>query len=374
MTQEQLTPLEYEMILENIDDAVIAVDQNGIITLFNPAAQNFTGLSEKQTVGKTFSECFDWQESLCYLLNTSLTTGRSISDHETVTLSQSDKRRERPVSVTVSPIFSSSGSQLGAVIILHDMTQVRSLEDAVRHADRLTMVGTMASGLAHEIKNPLGGIKGSAQLLQMELGENNEIQEYVSLIIKETERVNRIIEELLDLARPRKACISPVNISKLLDQQVKLQSSASHQKGIVFKWQLDPSIPEIPGDEDLLTRLFLNLIKNACEANPENSEIVIASRIDAEYHLSLPGARPTPMVQIRISDQGPGISPEQREQILTPFYTTKSGGSGLGLAICQKIVNDHGGLMHFNERTEGGTTVQVSLPLFASRRAPQQNQ
>ena len=329
MTQEQLTPLEYEMILENIDDAVIAVDQNGIITLFNPAAQNFTGLSEKQTVGKTFSECFDWQESLCYLLNTSLTTGRSISDHETVTLSQSDKRRERPVSVTVSPIFSSSGSQLGAVIILHDMTQVRSLEDAVRHADRLTMVGTMASGLAHEIKNPLGGIKGSAQLLQMELGENNEIQEYVSLIIKETERVNRIIEELLDLARPRKACISPVNISKLLDQQVKLQSSASHQKGIVFKWQLDPSIPEIPGDEDLLTRLFLNLIKNACEANPENSEIVIASRIDAEYHLSLPGARPTPMVQIRISDQGPGISPEQREQILTPFYTTKSGGGAV---------------------------------------------
>ena len=268
MTKKKPTPLEYEMILENIDDAVIAVDQQGIINVFNPAAQNFTGLSEKQTVGRSFFDCFDWQESLCSLLTSSLNSGRSISDHETVTLPQSSQRRERPVSVTVSPVYSTSGTQQGAVIILHDLTQVRSLEDAVRHADRLTMVGTMASGLAHEIKNPLGGIKGSAQLMQMELQDHAELQEYVDLIIKETERVNRIIEELLDLARPRKKTISSVNVSKLLDQLVKLQATASHARGIVFRWQLDPSIPEIPGDEDLLTRLFLNLIKNACEGEP----------------------------------------------------------------------------------------------------------
>jgi two-component system nitrogen regulation sensor histidine kinase GlnL len=366
MSQNRLTPQEYEMILENIDDALIAVDQNGIITLFNPAAQNYTGQSEKQTLGKNYCDCFSWQKTLCTLLNTSLSSGRSISDHETVTLPQSSQRRERPVSVTVSPIYSSAGNQLGAVIILRDMTQMRSLEDAIRHADRLTMVGTMASGLAHEIKNPLGGIKGSAQLLQMELEDNLEMQEYISLIIRETERVNRIIEELLDLAKPRKASISSVNISKLLDLQVKSQTNASRERGITYKWQLDPSIPEIPGDEDLLTRLFLNLIKNACEATPDNSEIVIASRIDAEYHLSLPGAKPTPMVQIRISDQGPGLSPEQRERIYTPFYTTKSGGTGLGLAICQKIVNDHGGLIHFYDRPEEGTMVQVSLPLLVN--------
>jgi two-component system nitrogen regulation sensor histidine kinase GlnL len=364
MSQNRLTHQEYEMILENIDDAIIAVDQDSVITFFNPAAQSYTGLSEKQTLGKNLCDCFKWQETLCALVKTSLSCGRSISDHETVTLPASSQRRERPVSVTVSPIYSTAGTQLGAVIILHDMTQIRSLEDTVRHADRLTMVGTMASGLAHEIKNPLGGIKGSAQLLQMEIGEHPEMQEYVSLIIRETERVNRIIEELLDLAKPRKKSNTPVNISKLLDLQVKLQMNASHERGITFKWQLDPSIPEIPGDEDLLTRLFLNLIKNACEAAPDNSEIIIASRIDAEYHLSLPGTKPTPMVQVRISDQGAGLSPEQRERIYTPFYTTKSGGSGLGLAICQKIINDHGGLIHFNERPEGGTTVQVSLPLL----------
>ena len=352
------------MILENIDDAVIAVNQKGEINLFNPAAQHFTGMSEKQSIGKSFFECFKWQETLCYLTRTALTEGRSISDHETVTLKASSRRRARPVSVTVSPIFTTPGPQQGAVIILHDLTQVRSLEEAVRHADRLTMVGTMASGLAHEIKNPLGGIKGSAQLLQMELDDNTELQEYTSLIIRETERVNRIIEELLDLSRPRKACITSVNISRLLDEIVKLQKNAVCERDIQFKWLLDPSIPEIPGDPDLLKRLFLNLIKNACEATADGTEIMIESRIDAEYHLSLPGARPTPMVLVAIADRGPGIPEQQMEQIFTPFFTTKSGGSGLGLPICQKIVTNHGGLLHFDNRPEGGTIVKVSLPLL----------
>ena len=290
---QRLSPQEYAMILENIDDAVIAVNQAGDINLFNPAAQHFTGLSEKKSIGKSFFECFKWQETLCYLTRIALEEGRSISDHETVTLKATSRRRARPVSVTVSPIFSTQGPQQGAVIILHDLTQVRSLEEAVRHADRLTMVGTMASGLAHEIKNPLGGIKGSAQLLQMELAENAELQEYTSLIIRETERVNRIIEELLDLSRPRKACIQAVNISRLLDEIVKLQKNTVAERGVRFKWLLDPSIPAIPGDPDLLKRLFLNLIKNACEATADNTEITVESRIDAEYHLSLIIALPS---------------------------------------------------------------------------------
>ncbi len=355
------------MILENIDDAVIAVNQQGEINLFNPAAQHYTGLSKKQSIGKSFFECFKSQETLCYLIRTALKEERSISDHETITFKTSRRHRQRPVSVTASPIFSSSGQQQGAVIILHDLTQVRSLEDAVRHADRLNMVGTMAAGLAHEIKNPLGGIKGSAQLLQMELEEHSELQEYTRLIVRETERVNRIIEELLNLSLPRKTQTKSVNINQLLDEIVMLQKNTIIDRGIRFKWQLDPSIPEIPGDRDLLIRLFLNLVKNAYEATTDNSEILIESRIDTEYHLSLPGTRPTPMVQICISDRGPGIPQSELEKIFTPFYTTKTEGNGLGLPICQKIVTNHGGFLHFNERHKGGTIATVSLPLFHNR-------
>lgn len=364
MTSRQpLTPPEYRMFLENIDAALIGITQQGRISLFNPAAEDFTGLSEKNSLGQSFFDCFSHQKTLCYLVRTTLDEGRSISDHETIILKAFDRRQERPVSVTVSPMLPSSGPQQGAIIILHDLTQVRSLESAARHADHLSMVGNLASGLAHEIKNPLGGIRGAAQLLQMELEERCDLREYTELIIRESERVNRIIEELLDLSRPRPSCLQPVNLNQLLDEVVQLQKNTVIERGITFRRRLDPSIPEIPGDADLLTRLFLNLVKNACEASPDDSEILLETRIDSEYHLSLPGSRPTTMVQIRISDQGPGIPRDKLEQLFTPFYTTKSGGSGLGLPICQKIVSNHGGLLHFHDRSGGGTRVQISLPL-----------
>ncbi len=365
----RLSPRKHAMILENIDDAVIAIDQQGVIIFFNSAAQHLIGRSEKQTLHKSFFDCFPQQKTLCYLARTTLQEGRSISSHETIILKTSS-RQQRQVSVTVSPIFSASQPQQGAVIVLHDLTQVHSLEGAVRHADQLAMIETMAAGLAHEIKNPLGGIKGSAQLLQMELEGEEELQEYTQLIVRETERINRIIEELLNLSRPRRTQLEKINIGQLLHEIVKLQKTTAADRNIGFKLQLDPSIPDIPGDHDLLMSLFLNLIINGCEATTHASEITITSRIDSEYQLGLPGTRPTPMVQVSISDQGPGIPATELEKIFTPFYTTKTGGNGLGLAICQKIVTDHEGLLQFINRPEGGTQVKVSLPLLSKHTTP----
>ncbi len=370
--KKQPSTQEYAMILENIEDAVVALDQQGLIKLFNPAAQHYTGISEKQCLGQLFFERFKHQNVLCYLTRTALDEGRSISDHEAVVL-RMPGTKPRPVSVTVSPIFTTDGTQKGAVLILRDLTQVRTLEEAVRRADRLSMVGTMAAGLAHEIKNPLGGIKGAAQLLQMELDEDSDLEEYTQLMIRETERVNRIIEELLDLSRPRKEQSGKVNISQILDEIVMLQKQAFAERGIRFKLRLDPSIPDISGDRDLLVRLLLNLIKNAGEASPDNERITIESRIDSEYHMSFPGAKPTPMVLITINDNGPGIAQTQLDQIFTPFYTTKDGGSGLGLPICQKIITDHGGFMQINNRPDGGASVKVSLPLLRRHEAKSDN-
>jgi len=369
ITTNRLALEDYFSIIDNIEDAVIAINQAGTIILFNPAAQNFTGLSERQALGKVFCDCFQQQKSLCDLARTTLREGRSLSDHEAVTFESLGRRRKRYLSVSVSPILSSAGQQQGAIVIMHDLTQIRSLEETVRHADRLTMVGTMAAGLAHEIKNPLGGIKGAAQLLQMELSEQSELQEYTSLIIRESERINRIIVELLDLAAPRHNRLEPVNINKLLNEMIVLHRHSAQAKHIDFKLLLDPSIPPIYADSDLLNRLFLNLLKNAWEASFEHTDIIIETRIDGEYYLSIEGSRPTPLVQVRISDRGPGLSRTEMEQVFTPFYTTKEGGSGLGLPICQKIVADHGGLLHFNEHPDGGTIVTVSLPLLRTDRS-----
>ena len=355
--QQQL----YALIVENVGEAVIALDQEERINLFNPAAQTMTGMSEKQCLGKLFSECFSRQKILCRLVDTALSAGRSISDHETVELHRS--RRSLPVSATVSPLFTQDGVQHGAVLIMRDLTQIRTLEDAIRRADRLSMVGTMAAGLAHEIKNPLGGIKGAAQLLQMELDDDSPLIEYPQVMIRETERVNRIIEELLDLSRPRQTLDNEVNLGRILNEILLLQRQAFAGKEVRFTVNLDPSIPSLRGDYNLLTQLFLNLIKNAGEAVDPGGSIYITTRIDSDYHLGAPGERAVPLVQILIEDDGPGIPAELRERIFTPFYTTKSGGTGLGLATCQKIVSDHQGLLSVNNRKEGGSSFVISLPL-----------
>jgi len=357
------------MVLENVEDAVIALDQEGLISLFNPAAQLFTGSSEKQCLGRPFLEKFKHQTNLCKLVQTSLTEARSISDHETVNLQGA---RPRPVSVTVSPLLAANGKQQGVVLILRDLTQVRKLEAAVQRSDQMAMVGTMSAGLAHEIKNPLGGIKGAAQLLQRELQSGSDLVEYPQIMIREAERINTIIEELLDLAKPRQQKIELVNISQILDEIMLLQKQALAEQEITFQLNLDPSIPPTYGDRDLLIRLFLNLIKNAGEAVPHGGEIIIESRIDSEYHLSRAGSHSVPVILITINDNGSGIPAKELERIFTPFYTTKTGGSGLGLAICQKIITDHGGFLRIMSRAEGGTSVKVSLPLI--RKAPVNNQ
>ncbi len=360
---QQLLPQQYTTIIDCLDHAMIVIDQNRIITLFNSTAQLYTGFSEKNTIGKLFDNCFTNQPLLIDLVSTTLATGRSISSHETITI-KPISMQPKDISVNVSPLLPVNDTQQGAIIILHDQTRIRTLEKADRYADRLTMIETMAAGLAHEIKNPLGGIKGSAQLLELEFDKNSELKEYTQLIVRETERVNRIIEELLNLSSPRETKVELINIGILLDDTIKLHSKIASDRKINFQLQLDPSIPDIPGDRDLLMRLFINLVKNSCEATPDNSTITVTTRIDSDYQLKFSGSRPTSMVQISISDQGAGISATELEKIFTPFYTTKQSGNGLGLPICQKIVIDHEGQLSLTPLPEGGTKVDVSLPLL----------
>ncbi len=354
----------YIRVLENIDRAVIALDPNEKITLFNPAAQAYTGISEKQALGRQFSDLFGTQRNLLYLVRTALKEGRSISDHEDLTLER-PTGQPIPVSVSVSPLYNDTGSSEGAVLIIRDHSRVRDLENAVRRADRLSILGTLAAGLAHEIKNPLGGIKGATQLLAMELsGDNLALREYTDVMLKEVERVNGIIEELMDLSRPRPPHWSPVNLSRVLDDIVLFQKEGHRGKDIEFHLQLDPSIPPIQGDDNLLTRLFLNLIKNAVEAIEIQGKVTISTRVASDYHLNKPGSRPVPLVVIEIRDTGPGISAEDMDRIFTPFYSTKTQGSGLGLATCQKIVNNHNGFLKVSSKPGEGTTFAVSLPLL----------
>ncbi len=352
----------YGMILENIDRAVIAFDQDGRVTLINPAAEALMERSSKQMKGRHCQELFKGQDNLLYLVRVALEEGRSITDDEGLYLHRTNASPV-PINAYAAPIFASRGNQDGAVMIIRDLSRIRNLEDSLRRADHLSMLGTLAAGLAHEIKNPLGGIKGAAQLLAMELDEESSLRDYTQIMVKEVERINFIIEELMDLGSPRPPDIGEVDLTRILNDIVLLQREAARSQNIRFLLKLDPSIPPVQGDENLLTRLFLNLVKNAREAISHDGEVLIETRIAANYHMTGPGRRSSPMVDITISDNGCGILPDEMDRIFTPYFTTKSKGSGLGLAIAQKIVEDHHGLLQIDSTPGQGTTMTVSLPL-----------
>lgn len=355
----------YMRVLENMEEAVIAVDDAERVILFNPAAQNCTGYSERQALSRTLNELFTASEDLLRLVRTALQLGRSITSHEDVQL-QKTGNKLLPVGVSISPLFNREGQQEGAVIILRDHSQIRDLEESVRQTDRLAMLGTLAAGLAHEIKNPLGGIKGAAQLLNLELPPDNPLREYTQVMTREVNRVNDLIEELLDLTRSRATKLSEVNLSRVLADQALLQQQSHPHKNVDFQLQLDPSIPPIWGDATMLASLFLNLLKNAAEAVGEQGKITVTSRIAGQYLYNRPGERPVPVVTVEIHDSGPGMSPEQLDRIFTPFYSTKPRGCGLGLAICQKIISEHQGTLRVVSAPGQGTTFTVSLPLKSS--------
>lgn len=352
----------YVRVLQSVEEGVLAFDRDGYITLSNPSAQAYTGISERQCLGRHFEELFSGQENLLYLIRTAIREERSISDHEDILLLRPFPP-PMPVGVTVAPIFTDAGRPEGAVLTLRDLTRVRELEDAVRRADRLSMLGTLAAGLAHEIKNPLGGIKGAAQLLNMELPGDSPLREYTEVMSREVERVNSIIEELMDLARPRAPQWSSVNLAKILGDIVLFQKEALRGQGIEFALHLDPSIPPIRGDENLLTRLFLNLIKNAGEAIERSGRVEIVTKVASDYRYK-PGDRPMRLIIVEIRDNGRGIAPDQLDMIFTPLFTTKDHGSGLGLSTCQKIVNDHRGFLRVESTLGEGTVFSVALPFI----------
>jgi two-component system nitrogen regulation sensor histidine kinase GlnL len=352
-------------VIDSVGDGVIVMDTQEVITLMNPAAEELTGVSRRQAQGNSFASIFGGEFGLMEMVEKTSATGMTISDHENLIMKKGSQML--PIGATTSPLLLGSGERIGTILLLRDLTNIRELEEAVRQADRLSTLGTLAAGLAHEIKNPLGGIKGAAQLLERELPEGSELGEYTKVMLKEVGRVNKIVEELLNLTTPRKLKLNKINLNQILGDIIMLQKRAADKNKISFVQNFDLSIPLFLADEALLTQLFLNLIKNAVEAIAsvgESGSIKVSSRMVSDYSLTKKGERPSRFVAIDVSDDGPGMEKEQLERIFTPFFTTKSKGTGLGLAICQKIVSEHRGMIKVDSELGKGTTFSAMLPLI----------
>jgi two-component system nitrogen regulation sensor histidine kinase GlnL len=253
------------------------------------------------------------------------------------------------------------GRPLGSILLLRDQTHRKELEEDLKRSDRLATLGTLAAGLAHEIKNPLAGIRGAAQLLRRSLVRDSSLVEYTDIMIREVDRVSFLIEQLLDLSRPARLNLTSLNIHELLDDVLLLERETVEEGKITLRKQFDPSLPLIRGDRSQLTQVFLNLVKNALQAMDGRGCLTITTRIETDFHIRERGRKQGKFIWVEIEDNGPGIKGEDLSHIFSPFFTTKNNGTGLGLAISYRIIKEHGGLIRVESREGEGTIFRVSL-------------
>lgn len=351
--------ISWENILTSLEDGVIVVDERGKISFFNQAAEMLTGHSASQALEQPCARLFKKNSWLLEMLKKSQPPrhGSLRGEGDLVT----PWGRQVPVSLTVSPLQGQHGRFSGSILLLRDLTRRKEMEEDLKRADRLALLGTLAAGLAHEIKNPLGGIKGAAQLLRREADRIPAIAQYTDIMIREADRVNLLIEQLLDLSRPATLNLAAVNIHEILDDVLLLEKQAVEEQRVALTKNYDPSLPPIRGDRAQLTQVFLNLVRNALQAMRGQGRLTVTTRIATDFHIREPGGARTNFIWVEVEDDGPGIREEDLPHIFSPFFTTKNNGTGLGLAISYRIIKEHGGLIRVESLEGKGATFKVSL-------------
>ncbi len=352
-----ITPAE---IVANMQDAVVAVGREGELAYANPSAGTLIrGQQEFDTEA--------WRDTLqrnAWLNDTLFGAMEKARSH---VLHEVELARPRggalPVRVRIVPLFSDDGALRGAVAVFSDERHLAVMSEGLRRDDRLRQLGVLAAGLAHEIKNPLGGILGAAQLLRGE-AMTQDGAECVDVIERDVRRINRLIEELLHFGNPRSLRRVPLNPHRVVDQVLQVLRHDPVTSGHPVIRDYDPSLPDVPLDADAFQQAVMNLVRNAMEASPAGEPVVIRTRVDV-----LGRRFPGKAVLIDVQNGGPGIAPEVREKLFTPFFTTKTQGTGLGLAITLRLCREHGGTLEMTSEP-GRTVFTMVLPMEATQALP----
>jgi two-component system nitrogen regulation sensor histidine kinase GlnL len=354
--------LDYESLIAGLPDAVVGVDDGLRVMLWNPAAEALLGRSARRTIGRALKEIFPPDTSLVRHLGETLSTGESRSESEAVI--EGDDGRPVHVSIVTAPL-ARSGDVEAAVAVVRDVSRLHQLEAEVRRGETLATAGQIAVGLAHEIRNPLGAIRGAVQLMRRELGDDVRLGEYTEVLLKEVDRVNRILEMLLDISRPVTLRPVPLNVHQLLERVALLSEEMASQRGVQIVRRYDPSLPPILADEDRILQVFHNLVRNAVEAMTAGGRLTLVTRLSMNPLFTKVdlGQGQRSMAEIQVIDDGQGIPDATRARLFTPFFTTKETGLGLGLALCHRIIEEHRGGIQIASEPGRGTAVSCFLPI-----------
>lgn len=349
-------------LLASLPVAVLAVGRDRLIRFVNLAAQQLLDASESALLGQDLAGIVPGDSPLFALIDQAIQQDRSVADYDM--LLESPRIGRRTVSVTVAPLVDPPDL---AVVSLFEESVARRIDTQLNRRHAARSMTALAAMLAHEIKNPLSGIRGAAQLLEQTVGDDDRA--LTRLICEETDRIVRLVDRMDAFSDPSPLDRTPVNIHEVLERARRV-AETGFARHVRFIERYDPSLPSVAGHFDQLIQVVLNLIKNAAEAVAEDGEIILATAYQRGVAIAVPGTggRVNLPLLVTIQDNGNGIPDDLKDHLFDPFVTTKAEGSGLGLALVAKIIGDHGGLIGF-ESERRRTMFRISLPIWAERLA-----
>ncbi len=346
----------HERIIESIRSGLITIDLVGTIYTFNKTAEEITGRTSAEMRGKSIFSLFgDIQREIELALADDYHTtefqrryeiGFTTPDGFVVQLGYS-----------ISPLFAESGDKTGLIVTFQDLTEIRSMEESVRRKDRLAAVGRVAAGLAHEIRNPLGAMRGAIQVLESKTEKDSSQMNLMEIILRESDRLNDIITNFLKYARPKASKFSEIDIRQPIEDTITL---LRHSPDVDENHILATDLPDKPimisADESQLKQIFWNLSRNSIQSMADGGTLTVSLSKTSRNR-----------ILITFSDTGCGMSPKQVEQLFEPFSKSTTGGTGLGLSIVYQIIRDHDGTINVSSKEDTGTEIRIGIPIKTVR-------
>jgi two-component system sensor histidine kinase PilS (NtrC family) len=345
----------HENIVRSISSGIFTADATGALTSFNPAAQELTGYTAGQVLGRAWREIFNWHPNQP---SDDAAAGAPPAMTRFEVECKNAHGHRLVLGMTVSPLYEQR-EEHGLVGVFKDLTQIRELEAEMRRKEWLANLGEMSAGMAHEIRNPLGALAGAMQMLRKESTADATDRRLMDIAIREATRLDAIITEFLQYARPPELDLAEHNINKILAETMDLvQHEARIRKRMTIATSLAVGALMVQVDQNQMRQVFWNLATNAFDAMPEGGQLTISTGC---RHIDAAG-RSGDVVEIAFQDTGEGIAQDNLDKIFLPFFTTKKEGSGLGLAAVHRIVDLHGGWIKVESQPQRGTCFVVCLP------------
>jgi two-component system sensor histidine kinase AtoS len=350
-----------DQLLTTMSDGLLSMDMEGRVSTINPAAQElFKNFDNPVGKGSSVSKSLKNFTELDTYIQDILKNPHKKNPRE---IPLQYKSKERVLLIGSSILKDRKGNPQEVILNLHDITELKKLETSIRQAERLAGLGTLAAGMAHEIRNPLSTIKTFVQLLPRKMEKPGFLEKFQRTVPRAIDQINRLVEDLLELARVPKYKFEKIYIKSLLEQTIDSIEEEMLNKQIYCQFEHSSDLPPIQADANQLSKAFNNLIRNAMQAMPSGGKLSIKAFSQKEHTKDTQGLTvQNGWITLVFHDTGVGISPKDIKNIFTPFFTTKDIGTGLGLAITHKVITEHGGRIDVESNEGKGSRFRIYLP------------